>query len=463
MLAAFLAALVFFHSSEFLLALWSTGKPDLRSFLSPPSATPAIVVAQEELPFTTLQCPSPSPSVPLVSSFPHAAFLFSRKHLLVPAALTEYSLEATFFPSLCAVCSVHAAFLFSREYLLAMAAALTEYALETALFPAFKRRLWPVAWVGGALLLAGEAVRKAAMVTAGRSFTHDIQTEKRREHRLVTHGLYRWVRLGGGVCMVFLYRWQLLLQVAVAGTGGSWMGATAVKKFGGVFMGMWAQPSPDFTWKAACPCGQVAQGRWVRHPCNTAWFAWSIATQLLDVTTPSLPSPHAHVPNCYVHVPHMPHAHSRWVSHPRYTGCFVWSIATELLPMLHGVVRVEHDVSGVVQSSHALPMSPTCPWQVGVASGLHGVVHVEHSHAAAASQPPLHARLRPRLLALLRRPHPLRVLPAPAHRSQVPAMRCPPAFVRLIALSSPVPPPCSYEEFYLHQFLDSSTHSLGAI
>ncbi|CAI5521975.1 unnamed protein product [Closterium sp. Naga37s-1] len=119
MLAAFLAALVFFHSSEFLLALWSTGKPDLRSFL------------------------------------------------------------------------------LSREYLLAMAAALTEYALETALFPAFKRRLWPVAWVGGALLLAGEAVRKAAMVTAGRSFTHDIQTEKRREHRLVTHGLYRWVRHPG--------------------------------------------------------------------------------------------------------------------------------------------------------------------------------------------------------------------------------------------------------------------------
>ncbi|CAI5998755.1 unnamed protein product [Closterium sp. NIES-65] len=284
------------------------------AFLSPPSATPAIVVAQEELPFTTLQCPSPSPSVPLVSSFPHAAFLFSRKHLLVPAALTEYSLEATFFPSLCAVCSVfafplpthlphpspphttpasHAAFLFSREYLLAMAAALTEYALETALFPAFKRRLWPVAWVGGALLLAGEAVRKAAMVTAGRSFTHDIQTEKRREHRLVTHGLYRWV--------------------------------------------------------------------W--HPGYTGWFMWSIATQLLLVN-----------PLC--------------------------TLAFALVSWRFFAVRI---------------------------------------------------------------PHPLRVLPAPAHRSQVPAMRCPPAFVRLIALSSPVPPPCSYEEFYLHQFLDSSTHSLGAI
>ncbi|CAI5947893.1 unnamed protein product [Closterium sp. NIES-64] len=77
MLVAFLAALVFFHSSEFLLALWSTGKPDLRS---PDS---------------------------------------------------------------------HAAFLVSRENLLAMAATLTEYALETALFPALKRRLWPVAWVGG--------------------------------------------------------------------------------------------------------------------------------------------------------------------------------------------------------------------------------------------------------------------------------------------------------------------------
>ncbi|CAI5502827.1 unnamed protein product [Closterium sp. Naga37s-1] len=124
--------------------------------------------------------------------------------------LAAFLAALVFFHSsefLLALC--HAAFLFSREYLLAMSAALTEYALETALFPSFKRRLWPVAWVGGALLVAGEAVRKAAMVTAGRSFTHDIQTEKRpmvAAGRNFTHGiqtekrrehrLYRWALAG---------------------------------------------------------------------------------------------------------------------------------------------------------------------------------------------------------------------------------------------------------------------------
>ncbi|CAI5998763.1 unnamed protein product [Closterium sp. NIES-65] len=272
MLAAFLAALVFFHSSEFLLALWSTGKPDVRcaslrlashcsryvpntmfpfprlnsAFLlalwstgkpHARSLPPPIFVSQEELPFTTLQCLSPPPYIPPLSSLifffsphhppaqPHPApFPFPRPAPFCGswrscggtpaggAAASAGDLFKVRFPPptppptpiplhhfKCRLWPMaHAAFLFSREYLLAMAAALTEYALETTLFPAFKRRLWPVAWVGGgALLLAGEAVCKAAMVTAGRSFTHDIHTEKRREHRLVTHGLYRWVRHPG--------------------------------------------------------------------------------------------------------------------------------------------------------------------------------------------------------------------------------------------------------------------------
>ncbi|GJP41588.1 hypothetical protein CLOM_g1244 [Closterium sp. NIES-68] len=78
-----------------------------------------------------------------------------------------------------------------------MAASLAEYALEWTLCPQLKQQFWPVGWAGLALVVAGEAVRKGAMVTAGTSFTHDIQREKRREHRLVTNGLYRWVRHPG--------------------------------------------------------------------------------------------------------------------------------------------------------------------------------------------------------------------------------------------------------------------------
>ncbi|CAI5947887.1 unnamed protein product [Closterium sp. NIES-64] len=266
MLAAFLAALVFFHSSEFLLALWSTGKPDVRcaslrlashcsryvpntmfpfprlnsAFLlalwstgkpHARSLPPPIFVSQEELPFTTLQCLSPPPYIPPLSSLifffsphhppaqPHPApFPFPRPAPFcgswrscggTPAGGAAASAGDLFkvrfppptpppLPSLSTTSSAacgpwrgHAAFLFSREYLLAMAAALTEYALETTLFPAFKRRLWPVAWVGG-----------------------------------------------GRCC---------------------WRGKRCARQ----------------------PCG--TQARWVRHPGYTGWFMWSIATQLLLV------------------------------------------------------------------------------------------------------------------------------------------------------------------------------------
>lgn len=50
---------------------------------------------------------------------------------------------------------------------------------------------------GLALLLCGEALRKAAMVTAGRSFTHAVAVKKRDVHDLVTRGVYRWARHPG--------------------------------------------------------------------------------------------------------------------------------------------------------------------------------------------------------------------------------------------------------------------------
>ncbi|CAI5947896.1 unnamed protein product [Closterium sp. NIES-64] len=223
MLAAFLAALVFFHSSEFLLALWSTGKPDLRC--KPPrlplaSPSPRLAFPLPRLP---LASPSPrlafpSPRLPLASPSPRLAFPSHRLPLASPSPRLAFPSPRLAFPSSprqsvpSPLRLWEGPFLVSGEYLLAMAAALTEYALETALFPAFKRRLWPVAWVGGALLLAGEAVRKAVMVTAGRSFTHDIQTEKRREHRVVTHGLYRWVRHPGYTgCFMWSIATQLVL------------------------------------------------------------------------------------------------------------------------------------------------------------------------------------------------------------------------------------------------------------
>lgn len=74
-----------------------------------------------------------------------------------------------------------------------MAAGVAEFAAEAAAAPRLKcgpagRAL---SAAGLALLLAGEALRKAAMVTAAANFTHDIAAVKRPSHTLVTHGVYR--------------------------------------------------------------------------------------------------------------------------------------------------------------------------------------------------------------------------------------------------------------------------------
>lgn len=48
--------------------------------------------------------------------------------------------------------------------------------------------------LGLLLTLAGQACRTLAMYTAGRSFNHYVQKQRRDEHRLVTSGIYRHIR-----------------------------------------------------------------------------------------------------------------------------------------------------------------------------------------------------------------------------------------------------------------------------
>jgi len=86
--------------------------------------------------------------------------------------------------------------LFSRHYCLAMGLALSEYFCERALAPGWKRPS-PVMWAGLLLVLLGEALRKAAILTAGPSFTLDVKTHRRPHHHLVTRGVYRLCRHPG--------------------------------------------------------------------------------------------------------------------------------------------------------------------------------------------------------------------------------------------------------------------------
>ncbi|MBA0742259.1 hypothetical protein Gogos_015333, partial [Gossypium gossypioides] len=83
--------------------------------------------------------------------------------------------------------------LVSKEYVLAMVFALLEYFFELLLFPGLKEHLW-VSNLGLAMLVVGEIVRKLAIVTAGRSFTHLIRVYHEDHHKLVTSGVYAFVR-----------------------------------------------------------------------------------------------------------------------------------------------------------------------------------------------------------------------------------------------------------------------------
>ena len=87
----------------------------------------------------------------------------------------------------------------STAYQVAVVCGAVEFAVEVALAREWKNEMSPIAWLGVALVVAGQALRTAAMVTAGRAFTHRVaQTATRASgHELVTSGVYRVLRHPG--------------------------------------------------------------------------------------------------------------------------------------------------------------------------------------------------------------------------------------------------------------------------
>ncbi|KAE8733745.1 Protein-S-isoprenylcysteine O-methyltransferase B [Hibiscus syriacus] len=83
--------------------------------------------------------------------------------------------------------------LICKNYLLVMIISLLEYVVEGVLFPGLKEHWW-ISNTGLALVVIGEIIRKSAIITAGRAFMHLIKVHHEEHHRLVTHGVYRFVR-----------------------------------------------------------------------------------------------------------------------------------------------------------------------------------------------------------------------------------------------------------------------------
>lgn len=99
--------------------------------------------------------------------------------------------------------------LLSKNYLLAMVFSMLEYFVEITFFPGLKE-LWWVSSFGLLLIIVGEIIRKMAIITAGRAFTHLIRIYHVNDHRLITHGIYAVVR-HPGYCGFFI--WSVGTQV----------------------------------------------------------------------------------------------------------------------------------------------------------------------------------------------------------------------------------------------------------
>ena len=78
----------------------------------------------------------------------------------------------------------------SKQYVIAMTCALLEYWAEITLFPELKEHCRGCN-IGLMMILLGEIIRKSAIITARRSFTHNIRVYYEEDHELITHGIYR--------------------------------------------------------------------------------------------------------------------------------------------------------------------------------------------------------------------------------------------------------------------------------
>ncbi|GLC57133.1 hypothetical protein PLESTB_001187000 [Pleodorina starrii] len=106
--------------------------------------------------------------------------------------------------------------LITKPYATAMAFAVLEYLVESWALPGLKvgnGGMGYVSWVGLALVLLGEGIRKLGMFTAQSNFTHNIRTTQDPTHVLVTRGIYRYIRHPG---YLGWYIWCLGTQVLLA-------------------------------------------------------------------------------------------------------------------------------------------------------------------------------------------------------------------------------------------------------
>ncbi|KAI4497457.1 hypothetical protein M0802_007468 [Mischocyttarus mexicanus] len=77
----------------------------------------------------------------------------------------------------------------SIAYAIAAFSSWAEYVIERHFYPEMKMASF-VSYFGLTLCILGELLRKTAIFTAKHNFNHIVQSEKKQDHVLVTHGIY---------------------------------------------------------------------------------------------------------------------------------------------------------------------------------------------------------------------------------------------------------------------------------
>lgn len=81
----------------------------------------------------------------------------------------------------------------SAAYIIAAASSWIEFIVEVYLYPSLKESFWPLV-LGSLVCIAGEVLRKLAIITANTNFNHLVQFRKVDGHTLITHGVYKYMR-----------------------------------------------------------------------------------------------------------------------------------------------------------------------------------------------------------------------------------------------------------------------------
>ena len=114
--------------------------------------------------------------------------------VLVGYSVLEYIIHKTHHPK----DTDSSSFLLSRDYIIAFSAGYVEFFVESYFFYSFKSNPKNIiVWLGMICIIAGLYIRFSAIIHAGKSFTHRIAFTKRDEHKLITDGIYKYIRHPG--------------------------------------------------------------------------------------------------------------------------------------------------------------------------------------------------------------------------------------------------------------------------